>query len=613
VRFGRLHSTRDACNYLTGICLGDKIRNFTTAQDFAVAQFTSFSRHGAPYVNPGTGAENFAGGDTTTTWSLRADVQSQVTDHHNLQGGVYFQRHDLRFYEAKNVTKPFDQNNIVNYVFGGEPWDAAIYVQDRIEYDFLVLKLGLRFDYTRATGRFFNNPLDPTNGTTAAEVCEGTAPTVGATTPYTFQSADGRVLSGLAACSVSPDSLFVQATRQALQDDFGDAPIRKQFSPRIGVQFPLSERSAFFANWGIYSQNPTYYNMYVGTGIGRVADSTFADTRLLSGTDTIRRGQSLEGTVFGPNFRTDRAGETPVIGNPHLAIERTSAYEVGFLAELGRNYAIQVTGYAKDQSGLTGFRRGGVLADGGSLLDFGQTYDPRSTAVNYYVLVNTDYQTVRGTELIFTRKLANYWSLKLQYGYQQVFTNAAPPELEIQKRLEGDVAVSKEIRSEIDQPHLFTGIVRWEFDDRVPEWRFANLLTQSKLSLTSRIASGLPYTPCRSFSCPAADRLERNSGTSPMQWGLDLRAEKGWRTGNLRYAAVLTVNNLLDRKNCVQVYPTTGDCDSGAIPASRLLVGPRQGAGEVAIAQTGGSSTQYDRPNFYGDRRSIYTGLRVSF
>jgi hypothetical protein len=98
-----------------------------------------------------------------------------------------------------------------------------------------------------------------------------------------------------------------------------------------------------------------------------------------------------------------------------------------------------------------------------------------------------------------------------------------------------------------------------------------------------------------------------------MIWSIDFRAEKGWRTGNLRYAAVLSVYNLLDRKNCVQVYASTGDCDSGAVPASRLLVGPRQGGGDPAIVQSGGSTTQYDRPNFYGERRGISTGLRVSF
>jgi hypothetical protein len=179
VRGGRLAAQRNACNWMTGLCLGDAIRNFTTAPagDFALGQFTAFARHGggASYANPGASTENFAGGDTNTTYSLRGDVQSQVTDHHNLQGGVFFQHHDIRFYEAQNVSKPFDQDRIANYVYGGKPWDAAIYLQDRVEYDFLTLKMGLRFDYTHAPGKFFANPLDPTNGTTAAEVCQGTA------------------------------------------------------------------------------------------------------------------------------------------------------------------------------------------------------------------------------------------------------------------------------------------------------------------------------------------------------------------------------------------------------------------------------------------------------
>ena len=48
------------------------------------------------------------------------------------------------------------------------------------------------------------------------------------------------------------------------------------------------------------------------------------------------------------------------IDHPSLAIERTSAYEVGFQSEFGRNYAVQVTGFAKDQSGLTGLLEDGV-------------------------------------------------------------------------------------------------------------------------------------------------------------------------------------------------------------------------------------------------------------
>ncbi|MCA1664855.1 MAG: TonB-dependent receptor, partial [Myxococcales bacterium] len=283
IRGGRLFAGRDACNYLTGICLGSKIRNFTTAPsagDFALGQFTTQSRHGYAYTNPGSATENFAGGDTNTTYSARADVQSQVTDHHNLQTGTFFQQHNIRFYEASNVTKPLDGNVIANYVYGGKPWDAAIYVQDRIEYDFLTLKLGARYDYTHAPGKFFRNPLDPTNGTTAFEVCEGRA---FGNTPYVLkdasgqpiQTASGQSIQGVAACNASP-ALRDSATRVAQADDFGNAPVRAQFSPRIGIQFPLTERASFFANWGIYSQNPTYNNMYTGTGIGRSADTAIA-------------------------------------------------------------------------------------------------------------------------------------------------------------------------------------------------------------------------------------------------------------------------------------------------------------------------------------------------
>ena len=620
IRAGRVYGTRDACNYVVGICLGDKIRNFTTAPagDYALGQFTTFGRHGG-YGPPVAATENFAGGDTNTTYVLRGDLQSQVSDHHNIQGGVFYQRHDIRFYEAGSTQKPFDRHGLVTYSWGGKPWDAAAYLQDRIEYDFLTLKLGARFDYTHAPGKFFRNPLDPTNGTTAREVCQGDA--FGGS-PFTLP---GTNVTGLAACSIDR-TLLDSATRIAQQDDFGDAPVRVQFSPRVGVQFPMTERSSFFANWGIYSQNPTYNNMYFGTGIGRASTGVITDTRRLAGggvADTVLPiGTALEGTPYGPNFAVAVNGGSliPLLGNPQLEIERTSAYEVGFQSEIGSNYALTVTGYAKDQSGLTGFRTGGRLANETPVQDIGTTYNPDGVGISYRVLVNTDYQTVRGAEFVFRRRLQNYWAFSLQYGYQQVSTNAAPPELELQKIIEGDVAVRREIRSEIDQPHLFTGVLRFAFDQQVPAFRFARALRNSSLAFTTRAASGLPYTPIsvtgnpNLFTGATSDRQERNSGTGPATWTVDLRAEKGWRTGNLRYSGFVQVNNLLDRKNCVTVYPTTGNCDSGGVVASRSYIGPRQGNGSVpGFSVTGGNSTNYDRPYMYAASRSIASGLRISF
>ncbi|MGI8498941.1 MAG: TonB-dependent receptor [Gemmatimonadaceae bacterium] len=611
---GRLYVARNTCDWLTGICLGDKIRNYTTSQQFVRGRFFSASTVNAPYVNPGAGSENFAGGDTNTTLVARTDVQSQITDHHNVQGGALFQQHDIRFYEAKNLSRPFDASRIGNYTYGGRPWDAGLYFQDKVEYDFLTLKLGIRFDYTKARGRFFANPLDPTNGTTAFEVCEGKA---FGTQPYQFTTATGQQLSGIAACSNAFNAagrqfLLDSARKIAFQDDFAEAPIRKQFSPRIGVQFPVTERSSFFVNYGVYTQNPIYNVMYQGTGIGRVSDSVAINpvTR-----DTIRKGQSLEGTPLGPNFRQD-FGNVPVIGNPQLQIEKTTAYEVGYLTEIGTNYALHITGFAKDQSGLSGFRRGGVRSDGTAVLDPAATYDPGGNpTLNYLVFMNTDFQTVRGLELILRRRLADHWAYDLKYAFQQVITNAAPAELEVQKVIEGDVRVSKEIRSEIDQPHLFTGVLRAEWGDEAPAMRFGRAFRNARITLASRVASGFPYTPCYSFFCDPTTRGERNAGTAPPTWTLDLLAEKRWISGNLHYGAFVQVANLLDRKNCVQVFPSTGQCNAGSLNAERELTGPFQN-GTIdpnAIAANGVTTTQFDFPNMYGQRRSILSGLRVSF
>ena len=624
VAAGRLKVARNACDWLTGICLGDKIRNYTTAQSFVRGRFLSTSTvANARWLNPGAGSENFAGGDTNTTYSMRADVESQVSDHHNLKAGLFYQQHDIRFYEAKNLSRPFDASVIGNYTYGGEPWDAAIYLQDNIEYDFVTIKLGARFDYTRADGTFFTNPLDPTNGTTVTEVCNGAA---FGSTPYTWTNPQGQTFSGIAACNLARDErgtqfLMDSARRVAFQDDFSRAPVRRQFSPRIGIQFPLSERTSFFANWGIYSQNPIYNVMYQGTGIGRTSDSA-AFNPLYPGDSgrMFRSGQSLEGTALGPNFRQD-FGFVPLIGNPRLEIERSSQYEVGFLAELGTNYGLRVTGFAKDQTGLTGFRRGGVLPDGTPVDDKGQTYNAAGTGIVYNVLVNTDFQTVRGIELILNRRLRDFWAYDLRYGFQQVFTNAAPPELELQKQIERDVAVSREIRSEIDQPHKFTGVLRFEVGEKTPlidlrGFDVGRLTRNSRLTITSSASSGLPYTPQVTFAGLAGDRLERNSGTAPATWQIDMYAEKKWRAGNLLWGAFVTVNNLTDRKNCLQPYPTTGQCNSGALTQLRGLTGPFFNGGGVdpnAVGSTGVTTTQFDHPQLYGERRSILSGVRVSF
>ena len=73
----------------------------------------------------------------------------------------------------------------------------------------------------------------------------------------------------------------------------------------------------------------------------------------------------------------------------------------------------------------------------------------------------------------------------------------------------------------------------------------------------------------------------------------------------MRYGLQLRVVNLLDNLNCRQVFPSTGRCDSGSVDQDRRQTG--NGFTDSA------SSTSFDRPNFYGARRSLNFGARLNF
>ncbi len=568
---GVLNQRRVTCaTFFTGVCIGERIADTNFNGRFVTPGVTTQD------ITPTEGTDRVAGNDRMKTRLFRADADLQATDHHALAAGIFYQGHDITFREVNDV----GLNNIFLQPsdYTASPWDAAAYVQDRVEYDFLTVKLGARFDYGRAGGKFLNNPLDPTNGTTIANVCENPSAFGLPADWATFTDPVKGQQTGLAACSNPLNkSKFDSAVAVAFRDDMGEASVRKAFSPRLGLSFPVTERSNAFFNFGVYYQNPLYNNVYQGTGIGT----------------------SAEGTVDGPAFKNGT-----FVGNPRLRAEQTTSYEMGYVAEFARNFSAQLVAYSKDQSGLTGIRNGGVITANQRVFDPGVTYGTNTP--NYTILVNQDYQTVRGFEVEFRRRLANYWSGRISYGYSQATTNAAPPDLEQQQVTdEGDIPARNEIRSDIDQRHSLTGTFLLSVRDQTPKFRYGRWLRNTFISSTMRLNSGFPYTPSLTFSGSSSDRLQRNSGTAPTTFQIDVQGEKDWTMSNLQYGMFLRVVNLLDRKNCVQVFATTGNCDGGASPQARLSAGNFTGESE--------GSTFFDRPQYLGPRRSMNAGIKVNF
>jgi hypothetical protein len=140
-----------------------------------------------------------------------------------------------------------------------------------------------------------------------------------------------------------------------------------------------------------------------------------------------------------------------------------------------------------------------------------------------------------------------------------------------------------------------------------PDFKFGNLLRNTSATFTYSYNSGFPYTPSRATTIGGTfnegNDLEPNSGRAPSTQTVNAIFQKRFRVGAVQYGAFVRVSNLFDTKNCVQVFPNTGTCESGLRDFRNRRVG---NFGES-------TSTNIDQPEFIGARRSIFTGLSLNF
>jgi hypothetical protein len=601
IAVGRFSLNRITCNWFQGVCLGSTFAD----PNFTDDQFIS-GLSGTCAVNPVCGTDRYYGGEHLRTIVTRGDINSQVSDHHNVQAGVMamFHKVSLNASESPGFVNTFISDQ---FTYAATPWDGALYLQDRIEYDFLTVKLGGRFDLGSAGGNFWRNPLDPTNGTTAATVCanpkawqnktvayyDGSTNTVRHTTmsadtawaSLALNCADTSAAAYLAGRGGQPDAAVLDSAKLiASSDDFGQSKKRRQFSPRIGVSFPLGAASALFFNFGRNTQNPLLDNLFLSTGIGT----------------------PQEGTPDGTQLFTSHGSAIPYFGNPNLLTEQTTSYEIGYQSEVGQDYAVGVTAFTKNQVGLTGLRTGGQI-NGVQVFDPGTTYG--SSTPNYLILVNQDFQTVRGIELTLHRRVANYWGFDINYSFAEARSNSSDPQREFERQIQqGDPRLNEEVPSDVDQPHVFNSSLIFQVGQNPPKTWFGGLLRDFSSSLTVRAASGLPYTPLLDFNgiVGGLGKLVRNSGRGPSTFQMDFQLTKNFSISNLRYGLVVQVYNVTDRKNCIQVFVTTGQCTVGTVDLGRQHYGNPVAADAV-------TSTFLNHPEYYGARRSIQAGVRVSF
>jgi len=173
------------------------------------------------------GTIGWDGYESSDTWTLKGDITSQLNAKHQVKAGFQYQEMELGYLDHQDCWNGPDYQWISSYE--KQPWEIGIYVQNKIEYEYLILNLGLRYDASSlGETNWWFNPYYPTH-------------------------------------PAYSDSLIVNPYR--------DGPIkvnwiRSQYSPRFGLAHPISERSVLYFNYGYFYQPPAYWDVYLGSGEG---------------------------------------------------------------------------------------------------------------------------------------------------------------------------------------------------------------------------------------------------------------------------------------------------------------------------------------------------------
>ncbi|MEL6865179.1 MAG: carboxypeptidase regulatory-like domain-containing protein [Bacteroidota bacterium] len=496
-----------------------------------------------------------------------------------------------------------DENGVRSFpVAANTPAYTAMYVQDKFSFRNIIFRLGLRVDRYDANTKVLRDPYslydimeaDEFYAATGQEqpggvaddykvyVDGGNSDAVKAFRkgdqwffPNGTPANDGNIIFGGEVVTpryVNPDADIKSADFNP-SESFEDYEPQLNWMPRLAFSFPISDAANFFAHYDILTQRPT----------------------------SNTRATALDYFYF--NERTPE-------NNPNLKPSKTIEYELGFQQKLTERSALKMTAHYREMRDMIQLR----------------TYLYVPAPVNQYTTFdNLDFGTVKGFSLQYD--LRRTQNIKVNANYTLQFASGTGSEAESQRGLTNRGNIRTLYPLDFDVRHRVMGSIDYRYDKgskyNGPRFMGKDILANAGIYLQAIAFSGIPYT-----AKLQAQRLNGagtvgalNGARIPWSFTLNLRADKtfslSWREDQaLNLNVYIRVQNVLDRRNVVQVYPATGS------PSDDGYLASANGQSEIdEIVNSGRSLAAFlqsyqwrlNNPDFFSLPRRIVLGAIMDF
>jgi len=403
--------------------------------------------------------------DNTKTYSVIGSITSQVSHEHKIKSGFEIQFHNLRYIDIQDggvklsnygrwkygvsgmvdstarPPGPYPEFGQTRWAFNVNPVVGALYIQDKYEVETLIINAGMRVDWFWLGKAIFKKE-------------------------------------------------YIKQWEDATGFEANWGKYKYSLSPRLGISFPINERTNMFFSYGHFTQLPELQFIYRDPYSG---------------------------------------GFT---GNPGLDYEKTILYEYGFIYQFLEDWAIDMKVYAKDINNQVGTTR--LLAAKG---------------IPVYIYDNKGYGRARGIELRLIKKHRKHVSCNLTYTIQWAKGYSSSAFEDYIRSLNNFPNPIRERRTNWDIRHqlVFQGNISVSKADPIRLFGI-ELPTDWSITVLSNISSGYPYTPGTTSLLEL--QVKENSETGPMLINADIKFRKWINVSEeFRINIILDIFNIFDINN----------------------------------------------------------------
>lgn len=222
-------------------------------------------------------ANTTTGSSKTKTYSISSSITSQINNYNLLKAGFQLSLYDMEVNRRMSATNASSVRLDDYKVF---PFEGAFYLQDKMEFEGMIANIGLRSDFYNFNTEYYLDKFSPYRNPN-------------------FNPKD-------------PTSKYYSKDLSAKEN----TKLTFVLQPRIGISFPVDEKTVLHLNYGVFTQRPAFEYVYV----------------------------SRYKLTPEPNFTR--------LGNAQLKPEKTISYDVGIVRTLPFGLYLDLSAYLKDVSNL---------------------------------------------------------------------------------------------------------------------------------------------------------------------------------------------------------------------------------------------------------------------